>query len=395
MSPKNTWGKYIQKRLESQKEKAHFRSLPRFDSLQPGYLLAGDNRYLNLCANDYLGLAADPSSHEEGKVLAEVLPSGAGASRLVTGNLAIHEELEKILADWKKTEAALVFPSGYQTNLGVISALAGKGDSVFSDKLNHASIIDGCRLSGAALHRYRHNDMNDLQSLLSSKRGRKKLIITDGVFSMDGDIAPLPEIIDLARHYGAMVFIDDAHASGVLGPNGAGTLSHYGLEWDKDIVVMGTMSKAIGCQGGFVCTTNEIREYLINFCRSFIYSTGISPWMAAMAHFNICRIRSESQLLAQFRSAVSVLRGELNQRGVPVDDLPTPIIPIVLGESRRALQCAGELLQQNIIAAAIRPPTVPDGTARIRISLSAAHQADDLKKAAEFLAEIIESNDSI
>ncbi|MGC9330056.1 MAG: aminotransferase class I/II-fold pyridoxal phosphate-dependent enzyme, partial [Candidatus Hinthialibacter sp.] len=261
-------------------------------------------------------------------------------------------------------------------------------------KLNHASLIDGCRLSGAAFHRYRHNDPDDLQSLLRSKRGRKKLIITDSVFSIDGDIAPLPEIIALARRYGALVFIDDAHASGVLGPNGAGTLSHYGLEWDKDIIVMGTLSKAIGCQGGFVCASNEIRQYLINFCRSFIYSTGVSPWMAALAHFNICRIRSEPQRLDQLQNAVSVLRGDLQQYGVTVDDLPTPIIPIILGESRRALRCAEELFQRNIIASAIRPPTAPEGAARIRLSLSAVHEIQDLRKAAKILAEVIESNDS-
>ncbi len=391
MPKKSTWTPYFEKRLLTSQEKGTLRSLSVFDSFQPGYLLKENKRLLNLCANDYLGLAADPTSLDEGKLLADVLPSGAGASRLVTGNLAIHEELEKLLAEWKGTERSLVFAAGYQTNIGVIPALVGKGDCLYSDKLNHASLIDGCMLSGAAFHRYKHCDMKDLQSLLQCTRGKKKLIITDGVFSMDGDICPVPELIELTNRFGALLLIDDAHATGVLGSDGSGSLSHFGLPWQENIIIMGTLSKAIGCQGGFVCASKLVIDYLVNFCRSFIFSTGISPWIAAMAHFNISRIRSDRELLNQVHNAITALRSALRKNGIPINDLPTPIMPIIFGESHRALQCAHDLLEQNIVASAIRPPTVPEGTSRIRLSISAAHEISDLNNAASALAEVMGS----
>ncbi len=393
MVKKTVWKSFIKKRLGIAQEEDAYRSLRVFDSFQPGYLIRGEKKFLNLCSNDYLGLSANQESMDEGKVLADILPIGSGASRLVTGNLAIHKELERILAEWKGAEAALVFASGYQTNTGVITALAGKGDVIFADKLNHASLIDGCLLSGAVFHRYQHNDMDDLRSLLQSKRGKKKIIITDGVFSMDGDIAPLNELVELAKQFGALLLIDDAHGTGVLGPDGAGSLSHYGIPWDENIILMGTLSKAIGCQGGFICATQDIIDYLVNFCRSFIYSTGLSPWIAAMAHFNICRIRTEKDILKQSRQSISIMQRSLRKMGIEVNDYPTPIIPIMLGESKRALRCADALLQNDIVAAAIRPKTVPEGTARIRLSVCAAHRDSDLKKAARILADILGSEE--
>lgn len=390
MAAKTTlWKSYLEKRLEGSREKNTYRSLRVFDAMKPGYLLQGEKTYLNLCSNDYLGLSSDPSSLEEGKVLAEVLPSGSGASRLITGNLPIHEELEKLIAKWKGTEAALVFASGYQTNVGVITALLSKGDRIFSDKINHASIVDGCLLSGAALHRFEHGNLDDLQTLLQTKRGSKKIIITDGVFSMDGDIAPLPELQKIAKQYGALLLVDDAHASGVLGPDGSGTLAHFGMRWEENIIIMGTLSKAIGCQGGFICASNQIREYLINYSRPFIFSTGLSPWMAGMSHYNISRIRSEPEILARLRTAITVLREALQKHGFPIEDQPTPIIPILFGNSVRAVECAKKLYDKHIVALAIRPPSVPEGSERIRFSVSAAHNVSDLKKAAATLAGIV------
>ncbi|MFB3785643.1 MAG: 8-amino-7-oxononanoate synthase [bacterium] len=392
MRAKRTWNLFFQNRIQTAKDENKYRSLSVFDTFQPGYLFQNGHRFLNLCANDYLGLAADSASREEGRILAEILPLGSGASRLVTGNLVIHQELEKLLAEWKGTEAALVFPSGYQANVGVISALAGKGDVVFSDKWNHASIVDGCLLSGAAFYRYQHANLDDLKSLLQDKRGRKKLIITDGVFSMDGDLAPLVDLSRLAKEHGALLLVDDAHGTGVLGPDGAGSLAHIGIPWEEHILIMGTLSKAIGAQGGFLCGSRSAIEYLVNYCRAFIYSTGISPWLAGVAHSTISRIRSDASLGEHLHTAIQILREALRHHGVEVPDSPTPIIPVILGGSERAVRCSQALLAKGIVAKAIRPPTVPEGTSRIRLSLCAAHDGDDLKKAASALAKILKSN---
>ncbi|NPU97614.1 MAG: 8-amino-7-oxononanoate synthase [Candidatus Omnitrophica bacterium] len=392
MRTKKIWYTYFRKRIRSAKNENLYRSLPLFDTFQPGYLIRNGKRCLNLCANDYLGLAADSASQEEGRILAEILPAGSGASRLVTGNLVIHQELEKLLAEWKRSESALVFPSGYQTNVGVISCLAGRGDAIFSDKWNHASIVDGCLLSGAAFYRYHHADLDELAGLLKSKGGRKNLIITDGVFSMDGDIAPLEGLSQLARESGALLLVDDAHGTGVLGPDGSGSLAHQGIDWQDHILIMGTLSKAIGAQGGFICGSKTAIEYLVNYCRAFIYSTGISPWLAGVAHSNISRIRSDSSLIERLRTANQTLREALRDYGIPVPDSPAPILPILLGDSRRALRCSKALMAGGIVAAAIRPPTVPEGSSRIRLSLCAAHALPDLVKAARTLAKFIQSN---
>lgn len=211
---------------------------------------------------------------------------------------------------------------------------------------------------------------------------------------MDGDIAPIPELCEIAKRYGALLLIDDAHATGVLGQNGSGSLSHYGIPWEEHIILMGTLSKAIGCQGGFVCATKSVIEYLINYCRSFIYSTGISPWIAAMAHFNVSRIRTDSEPLTRLRKATAAMKESLGELGIDTGNHLTPILPILLGDSERANLCAEALFQKNIVAAAIRPPTVPDGTARIRVSVSAAHRISDLKKAASTMVEILSSKRS-
>jgi 8-amino-7-oxononanoate synthase len=383
------WNRFLKDQIQKVKTGDRYRCLQTFDTFQPGYLLQGNKRYLNLCANDYLGLAADPLSMEETRLLAEILPVGAGASRLITGTLAIHQELERVLADWKTTEAALVFPSGFQTNFGLISALTGKGDAVFCDKLNHASIIDGCRYSDAAFYRYKHGDLDELNDLLKSKRPHKRLIITDGVFSMDGDIAPLKELNDLAKHYDALLLVDEAHATGVLGRQGAGSWSHFDLQWEEHVLLMGTLSKAIGCQGGFVCASRRIIDYLTNYCRSFIYSTALSPLLAGVAHYNIQRIRTEPQRMTLLQNAIGIMRNGLRKKNIAIDDSPVPILSVVLGECKHAMQCAKLLQKKGFVIVAIRPPTVPEGTSRLRISLSAAHEADDLQKASEWIAKII------
>ncbi len=386
---KNIWNQHFDDQLQKANTANRYRSLQMFDTFQPGYLQRGDKSYLNLCSNDYLGFASDPLMKEEAKILSEIIPAGGGASRLVTGNLAIHEELERVLAQWKKTEAALVFPSGFQTNIGLLSTLAGKGDAIFCDKINHASIIDGCRMSGAAFYRYKHNDINDLLTLLKTKRPQKRLIVTDGVFSMDGDIARLEELNKIAKQYEALLIIDEAHATGVLGPEGAGSWAQFGLPWKENIILMGTLSKAIGCQGGFVCASKKIIEYLTNFCRSFIYSTALSPLLAGIAHYNIQRIRTEPQWINSLRDAIQVMQIALQDNGLEIGFHSTPIISIVVGECKETLTLARQLYQEGIVAIAIRPPTVPEGTARLRISVSAAHKPDDLKDAATKIADAV------
>ncbi len=390
MRQKGLWAKKIKERLLEAEKRGLYRSMRIVDTIEPGYVVIERERYLNLCANDYLGLSADSFTLEEGKILADIIPPGAAASRLITGNFALHQELERILADWKETEAALVFPSGYQTNVGLLTSLTAKGDAIFSDRLNHASIVDGCLLSGATLHRYRHNDLDDLETLLKTKRPRKRLIVTDGVFSMDGDLAPLREINELAKQYEALLVVDEAHASGVLGNNGSGTWSHFELPWEKHVILMGTLSKAIGCQGGFICASREIIDYLINFCRSFIYSTGLSPYLAGLAHYNITRIRTEPSYMESLRRANQTFREALHNNGLETPDLPTPIIPLILGGSGKALACAKALEEEKIIALAIRPPTVPEGTERLRLTISAAHKTEDLQHAAAVIAREVQ-----
>ena len=385
------WKKYIAEKLEAARHESRRRSLRVYDMMEPGYLYAQGKKYLNLSSNDYLGLAKDFQTLEEAKVLGEIVPPGVASSRLITGTLPIHDELEKVLAQWKGTESALVFPSGYQTNVGLLTTLLGRGDAVFCDRLNHASILDGCLASGAALHRYRHNDLDDLEQLLKAKRTKKRLIVTDGVFSMDGDLAPLPELNALAKRYDALLMVDEAHATGVLGERGAGSWSHFGLKWEEHVILMGTLSKAIGGQGGFVCAARAVIEMLINYCRPFIYTTALSPLLAGLAHFNISRIQEDDYLREALHRHIRRVRAAFREHGIEMRDDPTPILPVRVGESADVIAVAETLEAQEVIAVGIRPPTVPEGTARLRISLSAAHQPEDLLQAVHLIAETVSS----
>ncbi len=380
----NSWKTYIENHLESAKDRDQYRFLKTFDAIEPGYLIKNGKRYLNLSANDYLGLAASQPSTQV--IKNDKGPAGAGASRLITGNLPSHTELEHTLANWKKTPSALIFPSGYQTNLGLITALAGRGDGLFCDRFNHASIFDGCLLSGAHLYRYKHNDLSELEALLAENKCKKRMIITDGVFSMDGNLADLPGLNRLAQRYDALLIVDEAHATGVLGETGAGSWNHCNLAWQEHVVLMGTLSKAVGAQGGFVCGSEALTNYLINFSRAFIYSTGISPYLATVSLNNINRIQTDANLIDSLHDNTRFFRQTLMDHTIPVPDHPTPIIPIIIGESQKALQMANNLFQSGIVALAFRPPTVPEGTARLRLSISAAHKKEDLKRAAECIA---------
>ena len=350
-----------------------------------GGRLAGD--VLNFSSNDYLDLANDDCVKQSACDAVTQWGTGSGASRLMTGHLELHEQLEAKLAAWLGAEVALVFGSGFLTNLGVVTALAGRGDAIFTDRLNHASLVDAARLSGAAVHRYRHADAEHLATLLAKHTDAPdRLIVTDSVFSMDGDIAPLAAIGELAREHNCTWMVDEAHAVGVFGPNGAGASSLLPVS-DRPDVVVGTMSKAMGGYGGFAACSRACREVLINRARSFIYSTGLPPSCLG-AGLGALEVMAESRgtrgqdLLAR----ADALRALLIAKGLDVGPSASQIVPVMVGDNDRAVALSAALAEQGILAVAVRPPTVPDGTARLRLSVTLAHTADDLARAATAIA---------
>ncbi len=333
----------------------------------------------NFGSNDYLGLAADPRVVEAARRAAEVFGWGAGASALMTGWSEIHEALAVDLARFERTEAAVVFPSGFAANLGTIAALVAPGDAVYADRLNHACLIDGARLSGARLRVYPHNDVGRLEAILDRDRGRfrRALIATDGVFSMDGDLAPLADLADLAERFGAMLLVDEAHGTGVFGPDGRGAASEAGVA-DRVSIKVGTLSKALGSVGGFVAGSRKLIDWLVNHARTLIYSTALPPAAVAAAHEALRIVQAEPWRRARVRSLGSRLRAELTAAGLDVGPSAGPIVPVLLGAAERAVDLADRLDDRGFLVPAVRPPTVPDGTARLRISLTAAHSDDDI-----------------
>jgi 8-amino-7-oxononanoate synthase len=359
------------------------RRLLRVDSAQGPWVTVGGRKVLLMCSNDYLGLASHPKLKEAACAAMEQYGFGSGASRLVSGNSALHEELENRLAAFKGTESAIVFNSGYAANTGIIPAVAGETDAVFSDSLNHASIIDGCRLSRASVHVFRHKDADHLESLLrKSDVARRRLIVTDGVFSMDGDIAPLPDLVSLAGKYGAMVMVDDAHAAGVLGKNGRGTAEHFGLQ-GRVHIQMGTLGKAFGSFGAYAAGDRSLIEYLANTSRSFLFSTALPPAVCAASIAALSIVESLPELMMKLRKNRSRLVDGLKALGISTGRSETPIIPVIIGDNDKALKVSARILDEGLFAPAIRPPTVPAGTARIRTTITAAHSDNDIDRALE------------
>ncbi len=357
------------------------RSLRSVMTAPTGRILLDGREVILLGSNNYLGLSVHPTVIEAAATALRIYGTGASASRLMSGNSHLYTELETKIARAKGTEAALVFSSGYLANIGTIPALAGDKDLILSDALNHASIIDGCRLSPATKQIYRHCDVEHLESLLSqSTKCKRRLIVTDGVFSMDGDIAPLPEICELAERYDAMVMVDDAHGFGVLGETGGGTIEHFGLE-DRGVIQMGTLSKAIGGLGGYVAGSANLIDFLINRARGFIFTTGLPPATLAGASAAIGVIRSSPGLRQQLSRNVLLLKNALLERGFQLLPSQTQILPLMLGSVEVAARFAEALLEHGVYAPAIRPPTVPEGTSRLRISVIASHTTEDLKTA--------------
>ena len=336
--------------------------------------------YVNFGSNDYLNLAGDPRLAAAVVQAAKEYGWGAGASPLVTGRSALHERLEQRIAAFEGAEAALVFNTGFAANSGVIPALVGEGDAVFSDALNHASLIDGCRLSRAKVHVYRHRDVEHLESLLREAGGhRRRLIVTDALFSMDGDLAPLAALCDLAERYDCMLLVDEAHATGVFGERGRGVAEQCGVE-DRVPIRIGTLSKALGASGGFVAGRQSLIDWLANRARSYVFSTAPPPPICAAALTALDIVEREPEARTKLLATAARLREQLRAAGWNIGPSDSQIIPIILGDEQRALAAADQLREQGVWAPAIRPPTVPPGKSCLRISLTAGHTANMLER---------------
>jgi len=340
---------------------------------------------LMMASNGYLGLAAHPEVLAGARAAVERWGAGTGGSRLTTGNFGLHRELEEELAAFKGEEDALLFGTGYMANLGVLSALAGPEDLVVSDSLNHASIVDGCRLSRARTAVYRHNDTAHLAEILAGERAGRVFVVSDGVFSMDGDTAPLPEIVALTDRYGAGTIVDDAHATGVIGPGGAGTAARFGLTGRIDVQV-GTLSKALGSQGAFVAGSRTLIDYLRNRARSFVFSTAPAPAVVGAALAALRLLREHPRWVAELAEKASYLRRGLLNLGFNVPAGETPIIPVLVGDAGQAVRLARALWDRGVFAPAIRPPSVPPGESRLRVTLMLTHSQADLDLALEAFA---------
>lgn len=355
-------------------------------SAQGARVQVGGHTLLNFCSNDYLGLAADPALAEAMTAAVARYGAGSGASHLVCGHGAAHEALEQELAAFTGRERALLFSTGYMANTAVIQALVGKGDAVFQDRLNHASLIDGALASGARCQRYRHNDVAHLAQLLAASTADKKLVVTDGVFSMDGDVAPLPELAALAARHEAWLMVDDAHGIGVLGATGGGVAEQFAQDSAALPVLVGTLGKAFGSFGAFVAGDALLIDYLINTARPYIYTTALPPAVAAASRAALARIRAGADLRARLASHIAQFRAGAQALGLELLPSHTPIQPLLLGSNERALRWSARLEQQGVLVGAIRPPTVPAGSARLRITLTAAHRTEDIDRLLAALA---------
>ncbi len=369
-----------------------FRKMTVFDSAQTAVVTVEGKKQHLFSSNSYLDLSSEPRIKEyAGRILNEY-GAGSGGSRLTTGTTRIHMELEQAIAAFKNREAALVFNTGYMTNVGILSALTQKGDIIYSDQLNHASIIDGCRLSKADLVVYRHNDMDDLEEKIKAHPEKRGIIVSDGVFSMDGDIVNLPRLTELAGRYGLLSMIDEAHATGVIGATGRGTEEYYGMEGSVD-VLMGTLSKAVGGEGGFVCGSRSLIEYLVNKARSFIFSTALSPVSMAADLEGLRLIMEQPERVQKLQENIRFCCAALNARGIDAAS-ETAIIPIIIGGEARAMRVMELLKERGYYISAIRYPTVAKGSARLRLALMSSHTREDLEGLADALKESMELSEN-
>ena len=376
----------IQARLRELKALGLQRRTRLVSGPQGPHVLLDGKPVLLLCSNNYLGLADHPAVRQAAAAAAMRWGVGAGASRLVSGTMTIHRRLEERLAAFEGREAALLFGSGYLANAGTIAALARPGDIVFSDELNHASIIDGCRMSRAEVFVYDHCDVEHLEWGVARAEGRGALIVTDSVFSMDGDVAPLTEIVEIAQRRRLRVLVDEAHGTGALGPGGRGALAEAGLEDHVDVIV-GTLGKALGSYGAFVACDQQMASYLLNAARTFIFSTALPPPAVAGALAALELLEHKPRLADRLAVNAEALRSELQDEGFDLRGSRTQIVPLVVGEPELAVEICETALHRGVFAQAIRPPTVPPGTSRLRIAVMASHREEELRFAARTLAQ--------
>ncbi len=375
--------------LDQLKDMGQLRFLRTIDGPQQAHTSLHGEPILLLCSNNYLGFANHPQLRDRACAVTKLYGCSAGASRLISGTMDLHVELEKKIASFKKTPQALLFNSGYVANLALLTTLVGAGDVIYSDALNHASIVDGCRLSRAQLKIYRHCEVAHLDDLLQNSAAgfRRRLIVTDSVFSMDGDIAPLSEIAELARKYDAVLVVDDAHATGVLGHGGRGSAEHFGLDHSDIDIQMGTLGKALGSCGAYVAGAPQYIDYLVNKARSFIYSTALPPAALGASLAAIDLLVAKPEIVQHLRSLTEYFRGGLKRLGIAVRDDPTPIVPIVVGDPNKTMELSSWFLEQGVFIQGIRPPTVAFGQSLLRVTVSADLTTADLDMVLALFAE--------
>lgn len=382
---------FMQQRLQTIQSRHLFRQVASLEQGATPWITVGDRQSLNLCSNNYLGLASHPRVKEAAIAAIRDYGCGTGASRLMTGTTALHAQLEQRLAAFKDCEQTLLFGSGYLANMGVITSLVGSGDVVLSDELNHASIIDGCRLSHAERRIYPHCDTavlaEQLEALERVKHPGTRLVVTESVFSMDGDVAPLAEIAALCERYHALLIVDEAHATGCLGPGGRGLVAQLGQHTDA-IIGVNTLSKAFGAIGAFVSSSSLVKDFLVNVTRQFIFTTALPPADVAASLAVLDLLQEDPELPARLLQKSSFFRSGLQRLGFQTQASETQIIPLLIGDSALALQMAHTLRERGLYAIAVRPPTVPMGTARLRFSIMASHTEEDLSYALGIIEKI-------
>lgn len=383
---------FFKEQLDSKVKNHNLRTLKEYCPIDAVRVKRDDKEYLMMASNNYLGLTFDPRVIEGAVKGAQQYGTGSGGSRLVSGTFPLFTELENALTKFKNTEKALVFNTGYMANVGTISAIADKNTIIFSDALNHASIIDGCRLSRGTVKAYSHCDVDELKYLLKQvNRNTRKLIVTDGVFSMDGDIAPLDKLYELSRDYNALLMVDDAHATGTIG-NGHGTAGYFNLEKEIDIQ-LGTLSKSLGSVGGYVAANSTIIDYLVNTSRSFIFSTALSPADIGASLTALQILETDATVLGRLQANVNYMADQLLSMGIDATN-ETPIFPILIGSNEDTLSVSDYLYEAGIIGTAIRPPTVPIGESRIRLTVTAAHDKEQINYVCQSLHKAMKQLDS-
>lgn len=374
--------------LQQRQQQGLYRSRRVIESPQGTEIIADGKKLLNFCSNDYLGLANHSDIKKAFIAGAEKYGVGSGAAHLICGHSSAHHALEEELADFAGYPRALLFSTGYMANLGVAQALCGRGDRVLEDRLNHASLLDAGLLSGARMQRYQHNDMADLQHKLGEVAQAEKLVMTDAVFSMDGDLAPLPQLADICQQSDARLMIDDAHGIGVLGKAGRGSVEHFGLNASQIPIYMATLGKALGTAGAFIAGSEELIEFLIQSARTYIYTTAMPPAVAEATRASLRLTQLASDRREQLQALIKQFRDGAQQLGLQLLDSSTAIQPVLAGETATASRWSEQLLAQGILVSAIRPPTVPPGTARLRITFSANHTNKQVRQLLDALSQL-------